>query len=335
MACLIKRNNGIYYIVTAKKGKRIWLSLRTHDREEARTTFADYERQHPRSALARTEAFFQDFLNRAPLSFQPKTVEIYRNAFRNFTRICGNPMLRHVSSYHAEKFKEKRATQVSPVSVNIELKTLRAAFADAKRLKVIDENPLDGVKPVRVPYKEASYLTEADYGKLLSVITDAELRNMVKFAVHTMMRRSEIVHLKWELIDMNRKEIHVRSNGEFRVKGGKPRTIPMSDWVYDFLRTRMKRAEYVFLNTRGCPCKGNSLSRRFKRYVRKAGLPDEIHFHSLRHSGISFLINKGVPAPFVQRLAGHSSLVVTQGYTHLEDQNLVNAVRAFGGASAN
>jgi integrase len=269
------------------------------------------------------------------LSFQHKTVEIYRNAFRNFTRICGNPMLRHVSSYHAEKFKEKRATEVSPVSVNIELKTLRAAFGEAKRLKVIDENPFDGVKPVRVPYKEASYLTEAELGKLLSVITDPDLRHIVKFAVHTMMRRGEIVNLKRQQLDLNRKEIHVRSNGEFRVKGGKPRTVPMSDWVYDFLRTRIRGAEYVFLNTRGCPYEGNSLSRRFKRYVRKAGLPEEIHFHSLRHTGISWLINKGVPAPFVQRLAGHSSLVVTQGYTHLEDQNLVSAMRAFGGVSAN
>jgi len=109
----------------------------------------------------------------------------------------------------------------------------------------------------------------------------------------------------------------------------------MSDWVYDFLRTRARRGEYVFVNRNGQRCDGNWLSRRLKKAIRKAGLPDDLHFHSLRHSGISFLINKGVPAPFVQRLAGHSSLVVTEGYTHVEDQNLVNAMRVFGGASAN
>ncbi len=50
---------------------------------------------------------------------------------------------------------------------------------------------------------------------------------------------------------------------------------------------------------------------------------------SIVTNGISWLINKGVPQPFVQRLAGHSSPIVTQMYTHLEDKNLATAVNAF------
>jgi len=69
--------------------------------------------------------------------------------------------------------------------------------------------------------------------------------------------------------------------------------------------------------------------KRFKKYVRKAGMSEAIHFHGLRHSGISWLINRGVSASFVSRLAGHSSLAMSQGYTHLEDQNLVGAIRVF------
>jgi site-specific recombinase XerD len=132
-----------------------------------------------------------------------------------------------------------------------------------------------------------------------------------------------------------RREIHLRSHDGFHIKGGKPRIIPMSDWVYLCLSSEEKAGEYVFLNTRGQQYSARSLSKRFKKYVRKAGLSEAIHFHSLRHTGISSLINRGVPAPFVSRLAGHLSLEITSGYTHLEDQNLVGAIRVFDDVKLN
>ncbi|MFI5252199.1 MAG: tyrosine-type recombinase/integrase [Bacteroidota bacterium] len=47
-----------------------------------------------------------------------------------------------------------------------------------------------------------------------------------------------------------------------------------------------------------------TISHKFKKYVRSAHLDDGIHFHSLRHTGISWLMNKGVSPVFVQKLAG-------------------------------
>jgi integrase len=74
---------------------------------------------------------------------------------------------------------------------------------------------------------------------------------------------------------------------------------------------------------------------KFKSFAKKAGLPGNIHFHSLRHTGISLLISKGVPAPFVQKIAGHSSLAVTGIYMHYEGRNLSEAMRAFDSFSRN
>ena len=54
-------------------------------------------------------------------------------------------------------------------------------------------------------------------------------------AVFTLMRLGEIVHLKWLDVDLRRKEIYVRNSATFRVKGGKPRTVPMNGWVFAFL----------------------------------------------------------------------------------------------------
>jgi integrase len=219
--------------------------------------------------------------------------------------------------------------------VNIQLRSLRAAFGEAKRLRLIDENPFADIRLIRVPHKESKFLTEEEFSVLLRSMDDLALKHLFIFAVLTMMRLGEITNLRWVDVDLKRKEIHVRSSEEFRVKGGKPRIIPMNDWVYEFLASRMKTKEKVFTKPNGWPLNGGTVSRRFKKAARKAKLDDSIHFHSLRHTGISWLVNKGVPPQFVQRIAGHSSLNVTQVYTHLEDKNLISAVNSFNRIALN
>jgi integrase/recombinase XerD len=97
-----------------------------------------------------------------------------------------------------------------------------------------------------------------------------------------------------------------------------------------FLNSSARWGEHVFESSPGRPLTAGTASKRFKKYVLTAGLDAGLHFHSLRHTGVSWLINKGVPAQFVQQIAGHSSLNVTRIYTHFEDKNLLSAVRAFG-----
>jgi integrase len=268
------------------------------------------------------------------MNFHGKTVQKYGECFKSFLAICGDKLLRFVGPMDIERYKQIRAKKVSPTTVNIDLRTVRAAFEEAMRLKLLPENPFDGVKFMRAPYEEAPHLFVAEFHHLIQSIDEAELRDIIIFAVQTMMRRGEIVNLRPDQLDFTRRVILIRSSGEFRVKGGKPRTIPMSLWVYDFLKSKRIHGEYVFAAVKGGPYSGNWLSCRFRRAVKKAGLPEGIHFHSLRHTGISWLINEGVAPQFVQKLAGHSSLAVTQKYAHVDDRNLVTAVGAFGRLSA-
>lgn len=290
--------------------------------------FEGLDRQWSRKRSGTLSSFFSDFLDRAPLSYSPKTVQSYSLAFRSFERIVGNKRLKDVFPFDTEEFKGTRSKEVSAVSVNIELRTLKAAFNEAKRLKLIEENPFHGMKPVRVPDKEAAHLSEPEFVMLLRVIEDTDFKNLIKFAVFTMMRLGEITSLRWDAVDLQRREIHIRSNGEFTPKRGKARFVPMNDWVHAFLAAEEPTSEYVF-SRNGKALKGTSVSHRLKKYVRKAGLNDRIHFHSLRHTGISWLANMGVPQPFIQRIAGHSSLLVTDIYTHVQESSLFRAVNTF------
>lgn len=329
MASLIRRSNAVFYVVSCKGKRRLWRSLQTKKIDEARVMFAQQEREQELKKIMRLSSFLEDFEQRAHLQIAESTIGIYRSAFANFIRSIGDKPIRLVTPLDIEKFKRERSKEVLPVTLNIDLRTLRAAFHDARRLKIIEESPFEGMKLARVEDKEAVFLTQKEIQRLLMIIGDDEFRQLVLFAIYTMVRLGELVHLEWSDIDIVRREIHIRNKKGFRVKGGKPRRVPMNNWVYDFLSKKSVESGFVFRNAKGYPLIGGSVSHKFKKYVRRAELDDGIHFHSLRHTGISLLANNGVPQTYIQRIAGHLSPLTTQIYTHVEDRNLISAINTF------
>src|SRR6266511_331291 len=72
----------------------------------------------------------------------------------------------------------------------------------------------------------------------------------------------------------------------------------------------------VFISTKGTPIDPDDITHRFKAFVKEAGLPDDIHFHSLRHSCATLLLAQGVPMYVVKEILGHSQISTTMRYTH-------------------
>ena len=70
----------------------------------------------------------------------------------------------------------------------------------------------------------------------------------------------------------------------------------------------------------------DAVSKAFKKACRKAGMDEDIHFHSLRHSVRFELVQKGVPFYSVKELLGHSSIQMTEIYSHLKLDDLREAI---------
>ena len=83
---------------------------------------------------------------------------------------------------------------------------------------------------------------------------------------------------------------------------------------------------YVFHKKRGVVFSENYISKKFKQGCRLAGVSEKIHFHSLRHSFASNLVQRGVPIYTLQKLLGHSSVTTTEIYSHLSLDGLRDAV---------
>ena len=121
------------------------------------------------------------------------------------------------------------------------------------------------------------------------------------------MRISEVINLKPEDVDRQLKLLHIKQS-----KGKKDRNIPIAPEV-------LKGLKHLPIK-----CKVRALQVKFKK-IGKEVLKKDLHFHILRHSGITFYLTKKHWSSLeVQRLAGHSKIATTQIYTHINPQDLVD-----------
>lgn len=326
MACLFKRNSGIYTIVYWARGKQKWLSTRTRDEAEARAIYESIRPSldHPRLMTIRN--LNERILEYARLNYKKGTHDLFRTSFKRLIAAVGNKPTRFVSPVDIETFKGCLIKEVSAVTSNDYLRSLKTAFNIGLRLNLVESNPFRQCRMFRVPPIQPVYLQKEEFARLLQSITDPCLARLIVFAALTGMRRGEIVNLHWADVDLNARLLHIQNSEGFTVKAMRPRTIPMNLDVFKLLSNTPKNAEYVFLDSSGKPYKAASVTNIFKRAARKCRLPEKIHLHSLRHSYASWLIQSSTPLAEVQKLLGHSSVVTTQIYAHLEHENLRETV---------
>ncbi len=328
MASLFKRSNGKYYTCYEEDGKRKWKSTGQIHKSDALRELIHFE-THLKTYRSKItlKQFTEDLFVHAQTSYAPKTVEMYSAALNRLQSILGDKHLSSISPRDADLYRATRSKEVSPVSVNIELRTLRASFSLAQRWKLISENPFKRISLLRIPEQRPVYIRKEDFGKLLSAIEDPWFRELVTFAVLTGLRRGEILNLTWKDVDLERKLIHIQSGEGFITKAGKRRSVPMNERVRNFLSEKPHASlEETVFTFGGNRIRGDHVTKKLKASVRKAGLDEKIHFHSLRHTFATWLVQGSVNIFEVQKLLGHSNVSTTQVYSHLASSELQGAV---------
>ena len=84
---------------------------------------------------------------------------------------------------------------------------------------------------------------------------------------------------------------------------------------------------FVFKNVKGFKLNDSFVSKNFKKAVRETDLDEKIHFHTLRHSFASTLVQNGASLYVVKELLGHEDISTTQIYSHLNKESLYQAVQ--------
>ena len=87
------------------------------------------------------------------------------------------------------------------------------------------------------------------------------------------------------------------------------------------------KTDLLFEKIKGIKYRSDTISKCFKKAVRKAKLNELIHLHTLRHSFASNLVKKDVSLYIVKELLGHNDITTTQVYSHLTIESLRSAVK--------
>jgi integrase len=244
---------------------------------------------------------------------------------------------------------------ISSTSVNIELRKLRSLFNKAVRLNLIMSNPFTNVElPQSVKHKK-TIISESDLFHIITEVSNQKVWNLgqkkheifentnmkhvILFAYLTGCRVSEIVNLQWEDVDFAKRIIHIVNKFDkatntllFKIKTNEPRDIPINDALLDILTKQYGttgKYKYVFgylYNGTERRYSRDRVSKYFKRICRKCGIDESINFHCLRHTFISNLVSKNVNLFKIKELAGHKNIITTQGYTHIDVENLRDAM---------
>ena len=272
--------------------------------------------------------FFEEVLAYVQATLEPGTAAIYATTFRHFTDSSGNPPLRLITARHFDRYKAERLRVVRPATVNIELRTLKAAFRMAVRWNMIKRSPLDGITLARVPERQPAYFTKDEFQRLLVAIKEQWLHDVVLFAGVTGMRQGEILSLRWDQVDFTRRVARVESSTSFRTKTGKRRSVPLSETAMDVLRSRCSSQQGMTVFTlRGKPLLRRWVTTMLRRYVKALGMDGRLNYHSLRNSFASWLALDGVSIYQISKLLGHSDVTITQQYyAHLQPDELHDVV---------
>ena len=164
-------------------------------------------------------------------------------------------------------------------------------------------------------------LSKEEIAKILSVVSNIKHKSILMLVYSAGLRVSEVVKLRPEDIDSDRKLIFIKGD-----KGRKDRYTTLSNVALETLRIyykSVKPKDWLFPGQKG----GRHISTRtvekvFEDAVEKAGIKKEISVHSLRHSYATHLLESGTDLRYIQELLGHRSSKTTEIYTHVSKKSI-------------
>jgi integrase len=253
-------------------------------------------------------------------------------AFNHISLYFGNINLNSITNKNAERFLLDHYKKAKHSAV-LYHRVLKAAFNKAIIWDYTKTNPFKGIRLPKIQWKAPVFITIDELKKIIDNTEKQVFKDLFQFAFFTGMRSAEIMNLKWDQVNLEDQKIQIGSN-EFNTKSRRIRFIPIAEPLKHILIRNNQNSNnngksYVFSKGEYENFNGDFISKKFKKAVRKTGLSDDIHFHTLRASFGSLLLQKGIPISTISKLLGHSSILVTERhYTELRLDNLIDAVNS-------
>lgn len=230
---------------------------------------------------------------------------------------------------------------LSAASIHRQISALRSLAKYCVNEDIITTNFMNGIEKPKLDKKLPIYMTLQELRRFLTYLESYKgrfaMRNKVMFTLlaTTGMRRQELVELTWGQIDLDNAVVRIFGKGKKeRIVPLHPIVIPMlQDFKYHLPENLIQDTNCLFLNKNGQQLNPRGLHKIFKETLNAAGMDSKrFSLHHLRHTFATLLLqenSENVDLRVIQELLGHTSLLTTQVYTHVNYEQKQKAVTTF------
>jgi integrase len=329
----LSKRKGIYHVFYEQpNGKLTSKTTKTKLKSEALKFLTEFqvklnEKKQSKIEPISLKDFSFQFLKFSESIHAWSTTKGYKTTFKYLLAYLGNVQLTEINQKTMMEYFQKRINDSSVYRARIDRINLGFAFNRAVLDGYLLESPVKNIKRFRIPEKLPLFFSENDFEKLLQVVQDQDLKDLIIFAIKSGLRQGELINLEYNQIDFTDKLL-ILDNRNYLTKSRKIRTVLLNNTAFAIVEKRKSQEpESIKIFTyKGEPIDQYFLSQKFKTYVLKAKINPKLCFHSLRHSFASWLIQKGVSIYEVSKLLGHSDIKTTVIYAHLRNEDLRRSV---------
>ncbi|MBR1808942.1 MAG: site-specific tyrosine recombinase XerD [Paludibacteraceae bacterium] len=274
-------------------------------------------------------------------SLSDNTVEGYEQDLEKLRSYCEsngiepkNATFLQLQEFLYTQFK----TDTNPRSQARIISGIRSFYRFLLYNKYIDKDPSELLESPKLGEHLPEVLSVDEIDRMIAAIDMSKPegrrnRAIIEMLYGSGLRVSELVTLK--LSNMYHEEGYMLVEG----KGSKQRLVPVSPeaekqfglWMADraLLDVKPDYSDYAFLNRYGRGLTRSMIFHIIKTLAEEAGIRKNISPHTLRHSFATHLLQNGADLRIIQQLLGHESITTTEIYTHIDVQDLRNAILKF------
>ena len=249
--------------------------------------------------------------------YSSKTIKAYVHYNGEFLKFCGkNPCEMENNDVKDYLFHLVEVKEVSTSTLNIAINALKFYYG-----KILNQRFVYEIKRPKKDKKLPVVLSHEEVFRILTTVPNIKHKAVLMLVYSPGLRVSEVVKLKYEDIDTERKLIHIRG-----AKGRKDRYTILSDVAMEAIMGYLKeygQSKWLFPSQdRGKHITTRTVEMIFSNACKKANIRKEATVHSFRHSFATHLLEGGTDLRYIQELLGHKSSKTTEIYTHVSNKNI-------------
>lgn len=353
-----------YYMGTGPKGKpqRKTKSIKAKNKREAEKAYHKFVAELEEKGFIQADnVTFRKFIEEHWYPYHKRVNEIQSSTLRtyityidaNIMQYFGTMRLNQISKHDIRDFFDMIMEGRKPATLQKYKNILNSIFKKAVAWDKIEQNPIRDISIKGVKNsKDIEAYTIQEIRNILSIAekeNDLQWLIVIILALKCGLRRSEILALQWEYVDLEKKIITVthsltqddNDHSKLIIKKTKTenvRKVPIPEDLVKLLHKQKIQKDkdkinsgrlwydhdhfYVISDDIGKPFQPNSISKRWRRFRRRFNIR-ELTFHDLRHSCATYLYHQGLDAKIISYILGHADIKTTMNiYTHIDDSDI-------------